>query len=209
VAAAAVVGVGVTATAQSNDKSDRTEVPVVAFADPGTPVGTSTLKRHDDDVSMTFRAYETEPRETFTIWWVVFNNPDACIGPCGDDDIFIDGDSAGGLNEAQIEAADIVVAYATGKVATPRGRATFTAALDENEAPGTREIIVGDDVTLKDASVAEIHLVARSHGPVIAGKVDEQIGSYAGGCEVFLDPPDTATEPGECADEFFAVHQPA
>jgi hypothetical protein len=208
VAVAAVVGIGVTAAAKSNDEPHRTDVAVAAFADPETPVGTSTLKRRDDRISMTFRTDATTPQEAFTIWWVVFNNPEACSDPCGADDIFVDGDPAGELNEAQIEAADIVAAYATGNVSNRKGRVKFTASLDEYEAPGTREIIFGDDVALKSASVAEVHLVARSHGPAVAGKVDEQTGSFAGACEVFLNPPDTANEIGECADELFAVHQP-
>jgi hypothetical protein len=208
VAVAAIVGIGVTAAAKSNHSAHRTEAAVVAFADPETPVGTSTLTRHDDKITMKFRADATAPREAFTIWWVVFNNPEACSDPCGADDIFVDGNPAGELNEAQIEAADIVAAYATGKVSNPKGRVTFTASLGEHEAPGSREIIFGDEVALKDASAAEVHLVARSHGPAIPGKVDEQTGSFAGACEVFLNQPDTATENGECADELFAVHQP-
>jgi hypothetical protein len=208
VGVAAVVGIGVTATATSSAAPTRSTTPVFGFADPQTPVGTSSLKRTSDGVDMTFRTDDLAARETVTIWWVVFNRPDECSGPCGDDDIFVGGDPAGELNEAQIDAADIAVAYATGKVASQSGRATFTAHLDVQEPPGTREVVVGDEVVLKDAASAEVHLVARSHGPVVREIVDEQIGSFAGGCEVSVFPPDAPSEIGECGDIQFAVHRP-
>ncbi len=146
------------------------------------------------------------PKEALTLWWVVFNNPAGCSDPCDADDIFVDGDPAAGLNDAGIEAADIVAAYATGKVSSTSGRVNFTAGLSENEPSGTREIIFGDGATLKDAAGAEVHLVARSHGPAVAAIVDEQTGSFAGGCEVFLNPPSQPSAEGECADVLFAVH---
>jgi hypothetical protein len=208
IAVAAIVGVGVTAGAMASDGPSTTTSPVYAFADPDTPVGTSSLKRTSDSVTMKFRTDELASREAVTIWWVVFNRPEGCSTPCGDDDIFVDGDPTGELNQAQIEAADIVVAYATGKVSSRSGHATFTARLSEYEAPGTREIVFGDDVTLKDASSAEVHLVARSHGPAVHDIVDEQIGSFAGGCEVEVHAPDLPTEIGECGDVQFAVHRP-
>jgi hypothetical protein len=40
------------------------------------------------------------------------------------------------------------------------------------------------------------------------GRVQEQIGSFAGGCDVDLVPPDAPAEVGECGDIMFAVHQP-
>lgn len=207
-AAAAVVGVGVTAAARSSDGPTTTTSPVLTFADPETQVGTSSLKRKSDSVTMKYRTGELAADEAVTIWWVVFNRPEGCSTPCGDDDIFVDGDPTGELNQAQIEAADIVVAYATGKVSSGSGHATFTARLDEYEEPGTREIVFGDDVTLKDASSAEVHLVARSHGPAVDDIVGEQIGSFAGGCEVEVHAPDVPSEIGECGDVQFAVHQP-
>ena len=157
---------------------------------------------------MGFETDDLAADETITMWWVVFNQPEACSEACDTDDLFVDGDPAGELNVGQIEAADIVAAYATGDVASSSGDIALSADLDENESPGTREIIFGDDVTLKDADTAEIHLVARSHGVAIPEIVDEQIGSFAGGCEAFLNPPDRPSAPGECSDVLFAVHLP-
>jgi len=140
------------------------------------------------------------------MWWVVFNDPHGCSDACGEDDIFIDGDPANGLNLDGVAAADIVVGYAGGTVATQRGTATMTSHLFVG-APVV-EVLFGTLPILKSSTAAEIHLVARSHGPAVPGTVAEQIGSYAGGCEVFLLPPAIPTEIGECADIQFAVHQP-
>ena len=60
---------------------------------------------------------------------------------------------------------------------------------------------------------AEIHMVLRSHGPAVPGIVNEQIGSYVGGCPTtlpygfppFSEVPDAA---GECGDIIAAVHKP-
>lgn len=180
---------------------------VFAFAEPTTPVGTSTLARTDDGIRASMRTDGATAHDTYTLWWVVFNDPEGCSAPgCGDDDIFVDGDPTKGLDEDQIAAADIVVAYAAGSIASGRGRAGFEAHLEA----GTRdvEVVFGDGAILDDPSTAEVHLVARSHGPKVPGKVRDQIGSFAGGCDVFLDPPAVPTAAGECADVLFSVHRP-
>ncbi len=185
----------------NHSKSD-----VVWFADQETPVGSSHLIRTDRGVLGTFRTSGLMPRETLTLWWVVFNNPAGCSVPCGEDDIFVKGDPAQGLNEAGIDAADIVAGYAAGTVANRHGRAMMVARLRERGS--VREVIFGEAPVLKDSRAAEIHLVARSHGPAVPGLIQEQIGSYAGGCAVFLNPPAIPAEVGECADIQFAVHLP-
>ena len=201
-------GIATIVAVSGGDDATSTDAPVYAFADPAQEVGTSTLTRNDADVRMQFETDDLAADETITMWWVVFNEPDACTDACDTDDLFVDGDPAGELNAEQIEAADIVAAYAAGGVASSSGGIALSAALEENESPGTREIIFGDEVALKDADAAEIHFVARSHGVAIPELVEEQIGSFAGGCEVFLNPPDRPTGPGECADVLFAVHLP-
>ena len=190
---AAAAGGGATAT--SSD--------VYFFADPATSVGRSHLVRTDAGVAMTFNTSGLMAAEALTVWYVVFNDPGECTGACGEDDLF---DPDGTLNEAQIAAADIVVGYATGDVSNASGRVAFRSRLGVGEA--VDEIIIGNGPVLKDARAAEVHLVARSHGPAVPGLIDDQIGSFAGGCEVFLDPPEFADEVGECVDLQLAVHLP-
>ncbi len=48
---------------------------------------------------------------------------------------------------------------------------------------------------------AEVHVVLRTHGPTVPGSINEQIGSYGGGSDVFY--PEFTAYPnmvGECAD---------
>jgi len=179
---------------------------VVAFADHETRLGTSNLVRTRWGAFGTFRTSQLPAREALTMWWVVFNNPAGCSDPCGENDIFLNGDPAQGLNEAGIAAADIVAGYADGVVGKKNGKAFMSAWLGENAR--VKEIIFGEGPALKDSLGAEIHLVARSHGPAIPGKIRVQTGSYAGGCEVFLNPPEVPNAPGECSDIHFAIHLP-
>lgn len=177
------------------------------FAEPERSIGHSKLWRNDDGVRMIFKTSELAPAEALTIWWVVFNVPENCSAPgCGTDDIFVNGDPNEGLNLAAIAAADIVAGYATGKVASQGGQSNLNARLGEGEIGP--EVIFGGGALLKDARAAEIHLVARSHGPAIPGLEGIQIGSFAGGCEVFLNPPAVPDAEGECADIQFSVHLP-
>ena len=201
--AAALLAVAASPALAGNDKSTSG---VFWFAEPEKLVGNSHLWRGDEGVRMLFKTSELGPREAVTIWWVVFNEPENCSAPCNEDDIFIDGDPTKGLNVAGIEAADIVAGYATGKVGSSGGNVNLNATLGEGEIGP--EVIFGDGALLKDARRAEIHLVVRSHGPAKPGLEEIQIGSFAGGCEVFRNPPAIPTSEGECADIQFAVHQP-
>jgi hypothetical protein len=180
---------------------------VAFFVEPDRPVGWSKVVRTDDEVRMRFWSSEIGEGAAVTIWWIVFNNPEACSDACGEDDSFIDGNPALGFNEAGIEAADIVAGYSTGAVANKNGRAFFQDTLGAGEIGD--ELIAGEAPLIEDSRRAEIHLVARTHGPAIKGMVDEQIGSYGVGCEVFLLPAsDTGNEVGVCSDIQFSVHLP-
>ncbi|MGF1667759.1 MAG: hypothetical protein ACFCVC_15985 [Acidimicrobiia bacterium] len=85
-----------------------------------------------------------------------------------------------------IDRADVVAGYAGGRLTNPAGRVTIVGSLEEG-ATG-EGLILGTPPLLKDSRAAEIHLVARTHGPAIPGMVEEQLGSYEGGCTAFLLP---------------------
>ncbi|MFQ5709341.1 MAG: hypothetical protein ACE5HO_17930 [bacterium] len=99
--------------------------------------------------------------------------------------------------------------FATGDVANHRGQANFRARREIGDLSGSLLPLFGlEPVGLLDPHGAEVHMIVRSHGPAIPGKIDEQIGSFDGGCTAFLDPPEVPDEVGECADIQFSVHQP-
>jgi hypothetical protein len=207
--AAAAVAIALpagTLAAGTRPPAEPNRVDVLAFADPATPIGWSTLQRGDDGVLGTFVSEEFPAGHAVTLWWIVFNEPDDCSAPgCGEDDIFAGGDPATGLDAEAIAAADVVAGFAAGSVATPDGYLAMSAGIDVDELGP--ETIFGEGAVLK-ALDAEIHLVARSHGPAVEGVVDVQTTSYAGGCETLLLPGDTPDDEGECAEIQFAVHQP-
>lgn len=205
-AAAAIIAI-VAALIATADGPRQQTADVFGFAAPEDPVGASSLARHDDRVDAEIESSGLAPDEAITLWWVVFNDPEACSPPaCGEDDMFVGGDPAAGLDEDAIAAADVVVAYAAGDVTDGAGRVALSATLAEGGP--VDEIVFGSAPTLKDTAGAEVHLVLRSHGPAVADRLDAQLSSFAGGCDVELLPPATPTAVGECADVQFAVHQP-
>ena len=110
-----------------------------------------------------------------TNWFVVFNNPDACTAPgCGEDDVQ---NAATGANNDP----EVGVHFATGHIAGS-SRWRSAASLREGDESG---MVFG--YPLVDAMTAEIHIIARSHGPaanLVPGNLAAAIGSLNGGCEI-------------------------
>ena len=167
----------------------------------GGVVGSSTLHRNSSGITVNFKTTALVPGHTYTLWWVIWNNPENCTvpGACTDADF------------ALADAVEVEVMYAAGHVAGNNGSGNFSGHLNENDASGTINPLFGlaSYGGLLDAGKAEVHAVLRSHGPRIPGLVAEQIGSYVGGCSINLPPfsgiPD---EVGECGDIYAAIHQP-
>lgn len=117
---------------------------------------------------MTLHTSDLEPGAAYTVSWVVFNNPGACSNQeCGEDDLFD-------------PAVETSVQLTTGHVVPPSGKGHFAASLSIGGP--SREVLFGPG--LLDARHAEVHLVVRSHGQPIPDLVQEQIGSFEGGCAI-------------------------
>lgn len=183
-----------------------TKSSVTWFAEPDRAIGWSKLARYEDRVEYRWRSSEFVPREAVTIWWVVFNNPSACSDACGADDIFVNGDATLGLDLDQIAATQAVGGYGGGTLADRHGVVTVRGSLGVGETG--REVIAGVEPILLDSRTAEVHLVARTHGPAIPGLVDEQLGSYGGGCQVFNVPGVYPVGVGGCSDVQSSIHLP-
>ncbi len=126
-------------------------------------------------------------REAITLWWVIFNNPEACTDGCGEDDLL----------DPEVAAS---VVYASGQLAKAKGKVQLVASLNEQSRRFADELLGGPG--LIDAEKAEIHIVVRSHGRRISGKELEQITR-------FLDPGcQDLGGPNVCEDIQFAVHLP-
>jgi hypothetical protein len=120
-----------------------------------------------------------------TMWFAVFNNPDACIaggpGVCGTPDL-------------QNAAAQPALVYGSGQRVRGEGPVSFAASLTKGSTLGAQ---LGSG--LLDPAKAEIHVVLRSHGPVLpdVAQLDEQISAFNGGCP-----------PNACGNLQVAVHRP-
>jgi hypothetical protein len=140
-----------------------------------------------------------EVGDATTNWFVVFNEPDECtplpggvVAVCGEDDV---------QNAAMgSPAAGVGVHFATGHIAGS-SKWRSAASLREGDVSG---IVFG--LPLVDAMTAEIHIVARSHGPaanLVPGNLAAAIGSLNGGC---AGPPEFG--PNTCGDAQAAEFKP-
>lgn len=167
----------------------------------GETIGESTLHRNGNGITVNFKTNGLIPGHAYTLWWVVWNNPELCAGPvCGLAD-FVNAD-----------LVEVELLYASGSVAANNGKGNFSAHLKVGDTTeSVNEYIFGlpSYGGLQNAETAEIHAVLRSHGPKVPGQVNEQINSYEGGCVVnfapFTEIPD---EVGECGDIIAAIHAP-
>lgn len=181
--------------------------PVYTF-DGMKEAGSSTSLRTHSNVRMTIKTSGLDPHGTYTVWWVIFNNPDECENGCGEPDLF--NDDVGGS-----------VLYAAGHAIGGNGKGNFAGSLRTGDISGCQAPWDAFDLTLIDEEgeldmcreglidpqSAEIHLVVRTHGEKIPGMVNEQINTFAGGCTAESSF-GASNGPNECVDQQFAIHFP-
>lgn len=132
--------------------------------------GAATLFRTQHTLDARVATSGLAANSAFTVWWVVFNNPSACVDGCGGDDIA----------RPDVRAS---VFYAAGFVTGADGTANVTAHLEAGALPGLDfDVEAGDGLERANGFGAEVHLVVRSHGAINTGHVAEQIGSFNGAC---------------------------
>ena len=139
--------------------SNNVDIPV----DDQEDTGTGTLVRTGSGVSANLHTTDL-PAGAYTVWWIIFNNPGECATDCNGSD----------LGNPDVGGS---VARATGKVVGPDGKGNFSAHLNVGD---TSEALFGPGLT--DSLGAEIHMVIRYHGPVVAANMPAQINSVGGGC---------------------------
>lgn len=125
---------------------------------------------------MTIRTTDLVPGHTYTVWWVVFNNPGDCEAgtaevACGEGDLFS-------------ESVDLTLASAAGSVASGSGHASFASFL----RVGDTSNLVGEETPLMSGPLtnprgAEVHLVVRDHGPLNPAWLPDQLQTFGGGCD--------------------------
>ena len=171
---AASLAAGVIALPAQADPAQRTVSPVTLFmSNTVVPDAWAALVRTDTGIAATLHTSGLAPGSAATLWWVVFNNPAYCapgpVGPeCGGDD----------LDNPLVQAS---VQFASGHVIGGEGRAHYGAYLSEGDTSGCAAAFLPCS-GLIDSRTAVVHLIVRSHGQALPGAIDEQIGSFNGGC---------------------------
>ena len=131
--------------------------------------GAATLYRSKQGVEMRIATSGLDMNSSYSVWWVVFNNPSACVGGCGADD----------LSNPAVRAS---VFYAAGFVTGLSNTGNITAHMEAGALPEGIDIELGNGLEPGNGFSAEIHIVVRSHGGTLIGSVAQQIGSFNGGC---------------------------
>ena len=160
-----------------------------------------------------------------TLWWLFFNNPDACVTnpggseQCGEADIFgeayLESIANGSPDPSLISPnpnAKLAVLYATGGVTDFRGKIRLVASAYKSASDVSLSLgpNVVDPLGLGRAFEnpdAEVHLVLRDHGRVVRGGLITQITNFL---EPFCSDPLLLfySGPNTCQDVQFAVFGP-
>lgn len=146
---------------------------VVDFHSGVDVAGAGTLTRTKKLVTAGIFTTDLDPSAAYTIWWIVWNDPSACVGGCGEDDLEIAGNS---------------IFYAGGFVTGADGSANVNVQMTPGVVNKGIELFAGKGLDKKKVFKAEIHLIIRSHGSLIPSMVDVQIGTFDGGCDITPDP---------------------
>jgi hypothetical protein len=184
----------------SGASAQSTTVDMVWLPGKEPAVGASILTRHDDSVEMSVHTTGLEPGHVYTVWWVVFNNPDACSDECDENDVPMDAPGYKEGQEPPDPAVQASMIWATGLIVGADGTADFRARLEVGDTTSAVEF----GPSLIDPMNAEIHLPVRSHGRAVKGRVAKQISTKDGLCEL------TKPDPGssKCLNVQVATHMP-
>ncbi len=164
---------------------------------PPTNRGFATLKRGDDWIRSNIHTSGL-PAGTYTVWWVIFNDPDNCDGVCDEGDL---------LNPD----AGVSIFFADGGVVGNNGIANFRAHYadgDDRGEPETQDVL-GDGAL--DPSRAEVHMIIKYHG-LASDDPDvlwQQTHTLLGGCFENANALDLGEPFGvQCFDPQAVVHRP-
>ena len=180
IAGCIVCGVAIVAAAHDDDqrkhhpKKTYQTVNIFQFGNPSVKLGgAATLYRSRNRLEMRVATSGLDANSAYTVWWVLFNNPDGCTPPgCGLDDVVPQPNPAAGVS----------VFYAAGFVTGVDGVGNVDAYADAGPLPEGIDIETGEGLDRGNGFHAEVHLVVRAHGVITPGQVDQQIGSFNGGC---------------------------
>jgi hypothetical protein len=143
------------------------------FGSPNTLVpGGATLTRSKGGISFSIQTSGLIASNAYTIWIAIFNAPENCAG------------GAGACTPADLmtPAVQGSLVFGAGAIAGALGEAGFQGSFPEGAPPTGVEVNPAGFGTvngLKDSRKAEIHLVIRAHGFILAGDAVTQLTQFA------------------------------
>ncbi len=182
-----------------------TTSPVYWMWDPSTVIGTSRLVRTGSGLSAVLHASGVPKGHAMTLWFAVFNNPEACgTSPCT-------------LADAGNAEVRVDFLWGGGAVTGGSGKVHLAGHVKAGDPSGSVFIEFGNPgaaIGVIDPRTADVMLLVHSHGPAVPGQVlKSQLSSFLGGCSVFLGPDGFAAAPediplavGECSTFQVSVH---
>ena len=160
-------------------------------------IGTATLKRQNDQLTMDMVANNLTPGYAYTAWWVIWNKSENCAtaGDCAPNP------------DLGSDAVEVALMFADGMIIGSDGVGTFYSTLKEDDISGSIHDIIGKPSYggMQNARDCDVHYVIRNHGPEVAGQTINQTTTFNVGCKTNF--PGFSQEPGadgECGNQIAA-----
>jgi len=148
----------------------------------GEAISGSYVMQQRGYYSITARLHmqQLTPTHRYTLWWVVYNNPGACAGGCGPDDL----QSAA---ETGANPAGISFQYGGTAVAGSTGTLSVSTRIIEHAVVGCQSVgpYKGICTPLTDASVAQAMVVLHDHGPATGAPLPPATEMFSAGCKTY------------------------
>jgi|SRR5215510_12049322 len=168
------------AAATSRQTSPVNTTPDGFIMGPEIPGAYATLVRNGNGITTNVHTFVGDAG-AYTLWWIIYNHPEACNNPDND-------------YQCEFDLPDIVV-NATGKISAG-GNLNMSAWLGDGDGPFSGEVICpgfagpcpGPGLTNPEGAL--VLLVLRYHGPATPGIIPEQLTTYLAGpddCAVCTD----------------------
>ena len=149
--------------------------------------GHISIDRGAESVDVDAHLRGLNPGNAFTVWAVIWNDPENCVDGCGEDDLGRPGTES------------VVIWSGIGGVANGGGNLNANTTITDGDGP------IPGGVT--DTEGAEIHFVVQDHGEASddAATLILQTTTFEGGCGDRVPP---TAPPDTCVDVQAAVFQP-
>lgn len=180
-------------TAYSDSRATFQSSDVHIFGTDTAVAGAGTLLRHRDWVELRVAMSGLDMNSTYSVWWIIFNNPSKCAG--GGQGICTASDANPNRDGPGINPVKPGVINAAGFITGDDGTANFRSRLARGKPPSGL-CCFGK---LRKTEKAEIHIVLQSHYTPEIGHVKEQMTTPGAFCN---------NAGGECEDQFALVFNP-